>query len=35
MNFIDKSKFNGDVKLNDYMNIFLPTKEDVIEYEEL
>lgn len=34
INFIDKSKFNGDVKLNEYMNIFLPTKEDVIDYDD-
>ena len=34
INFIDKSKFNGDVKLNNYMNIFLPTKEDLIDYDD-
>lgn len=34
INFIDKGKFNGDVKLNEYMNIFLPTKEDVIDYDD-
>lgn len=32
VNFIDKSQFSGDIKLNDYINLFLPTKEDLINY---
>ena len=34
INFIDQSKFNGDVRLNEYMNIFLPTKQDMTAYED-
>lgn len=34
LNFIDRSKFNGDIKLNNYINLFLPTKDDLIDYDD-
>jgi len=34
INFIDKNRFNGDVRLNEYMNLFLPTKKDLIDYND-
>lgn len=34
INFIDNNKFNGDIKLNNYINLFLPTKEDLIKYDD-